>query len=756
MKPGETERDDPKYGTKRGGVTDDEFLVEMRDRYEQARDATDKGYKRALEHMKFAFVPGNQWDEWMSRTRAKRPMYEVNKIRQALKQITNDQRQNRPQAQVRPARDATVEMAEMRQGMLRGIEANSRADNAYDTAFQFAVGGGFGCWRIATEYADEGSFDQDILIQEVANPYAVHFDPTAKEKDRRDGRFAFVEEDIPRTEFKSRYPNADMVAFEGNDTRTHSWWTDESIKLAEYWYKTTEEREILQLSDGRVVKAAEVTQILDELEQAGITVEKRRTVLAPVVKHCVVSGNEVLDGPNDWDGKFIPLVPVWGNILNLEGKDEFCGETAFAEGAQRMHNYERSIFIEVLAKQPLSPFFATPGAIEGFEKQYERIGTDDPPVLLYNADPSSPNGGMPIRTPPPTFPAALAQAAQMSADDIKATTGKHDASLGAKSNETSGKAILARQREGDVSSFDYIDNLSKAMLYSFEIVDDLLPHIYDTQRTVRIIGADDAEKVLEINQPVLDQQTGQWVEVNELARGKYAIAVTVGPSFTTQRQETAEAMMQLSNDPSPLGMLAKYGFIQSLDSPGMEDIRKGARKVLMGLGLLEPTEEDGPQQEQGPPPEVQQAMQQVQEQGMQVQEQAAQVQQAMQELHQAQAAMDKQQADIESAIKDGHCQDKVEKANLQTQRAQLDAQADKMDAARQILEARFNELQAQLASVAPQAPEADPYVQSAQQQLAETMQGLMQAQMQPRQKQIRVIRDENGMIVGAESDEVVG
>lgn len=601
MKQGETERDDPGYGTPRAGVTDDEFLTEMRDRYELAREATDKGYKRALEHMKFAFIPGNQWDAWMCKTRANRPMYEVNKVRQALKQITNDQRQNRPQAQVRPSRDASVEMAEMRQGMLRGIEANSRADNAYDTAFQYAVGGGFGAWRIATEFADEGSFDQDILIQEIANPYAVRFDPTAREKDRRDGRFAFVEEDIPRTEFKARYPKADMIAFEGNDSRVHSWWTDETIKIAEYWYKTTEEREILQLSDGRVVKAAEVSQILDELAQSGITVTNRRVVNAPVVKHCVVSGNEILDGPNDWAGKFIPLVPVWGNILNLEGKDEFCGETAFAEGAQRMHNYERSIFIEVLAKQPLSPFFATAEAIEGYEKQYERIGTDDPPVLLYKADVNAPNGGKPSREPPPIFPAALAQAALMSADDIKATTGKYDASLGQRSNETSGRAILARQREGDVSSFDYIDNLSKAMLYSFEIVDDLMPHIYDSQRTVRIIGNDDAEKVLEINQPVMDEQTGQWIEVNELARGKYAIAVTVGPSFTTQRQETAEAMLNLSNDPSPLGLLAKFGFINSLDAPGMEDIRKGARKVLVGMGLLEPGEDDGPPPQPPPP-----------------------------------------------------------------------------------------------------------------------------------------------------------
>lgn len=600
---GELDSDSADYAVPKPGKSDEDFMLEMRERYELARDATDKQYKRALEHMKFAFVPGNQWDSWMSRTRANRPMYEVNKTRQALKQITNDQRQNRPQVKVRPARDATQDMAEVRQGMIRGIEANSRADNAYDTAFQFAVGGGFGCWRIATEYSDEGSFEQDILIKEIANPYAARFDPAAREKDRRDGRFAFVEEDIPRTQYKARYPKADMVPFDGDDVETCPWWDDETIRVVEYFYKIEEEEEILLLSDGRTVKAADVSAILDELEAAGITVAKRRTVLAPKVKHCICSGTEILDGPNDWAGKFIPLVPVWGNIINLEGRDDFFGETAFAEGAQRMHNYERSIFQEVLAKQPLSPLMAVPEAIEGFEGTYERMGTEDPPVLLYNTVPGAINNGKPTREPPPQFPTALAQAAQMSADDIKAVTGKYDASLGQRSNETSGRAILARQKEGDVSSFDYIDNLSKAMLYSFEIVDDLLPHIYDTPRTVRIIGEDDAEKVQKINHPVQDMQTGQWVEVNELAQGKYAIAVTVGPSFTTQRQETADAMLNLSNDPSPMGLLAKWGFINSMDTPGLDDVKKGARKVLVGMGLLEPAEGEPPPQGNQPPPD---------------------------------------------------------------------------------------------------------------------------------------------------------
>ncbi len=152
-----------------------------------------------------------------------------------------------------------------------------------------------------------------------------------------------------------------------------------------------------------------------------------------------------------------------------------------------------------------------------------------------------------------------------------------------------------------MSSFDYIDNLGKAMLYSFEVIDDLLPHIYDTPRTVRIIGEDEQEKIIQINQPIQDQQTGEWVTVTDLD-GKYDLAMTIGPSFTTQRMETAEAMLNLSNDPSPMGMLAKYGFIKSLDAPGMEEISKGARKMLVGQGLLDPEDGEQPPQQPGPNP----------------------------------------------------------------------------------------------------------------------------------------------------------
>ncbi len=596
--------EDPKFATERSGVSNEDLHKEMLSRHQYARDYWREQYQLAESDMEFAFLPDTQWDEWMAQTREGRPMYTVNKLRQAMKQITNDQRQNRPQAKVRAVEDSDADLAEIRQGLIRNIDQTSEADRARDTAFQFAVGGGYGVWRVNYSYEDDGGFDMVIRKGEISNPYSVVFDPAAKSKDRRDARFAFVDSVWARSAFRERWPDAEMVSVDDCTAINQDWFQEEEVTVSEYWYKTKETYTLVLMSDGATYAEDEIADVLDEMAAAGVTVQRRRQAEREKVWQCIVSGAEILDGPNPWAGRFIPLVPVWGEILNLGGKETFFGAVRFGKDAQRMYNYERSTFIEVLADQPYSPFMAPAESVAGYESQWRSIKTKRPPVLFYKADAGLPNGGKPSREPTAQFPAALAQAAAISSDDIKAATGIYDASLGARSNETSGRAILARQREGDVANFDYIDNLSYAMKYDFEITNDLISKIYDTERQIRIIGEDGAEKVIRVNQSMVDQQTGRDVVLNDLSRGRYDIAVTVGPSYTTQRMEAAEAMMQLANDPSPLGMVAKYGFIKSLDVPGLEDVRNAARRIVVQAGLLEPEEgEEAPQQQQQPSPE---------------------------------------------------------------------------------------------------------------------------------------------------------
>lgn len=595
-----TQPDGTLYATDRPGVDRKKLHAEMLARHKEAADFWEPMFRLARDDMEFAFLPDSQWDEWMAQTRKGRPSYTVNKVRQAMKQITNDQRQNRPQAKVRAVEDGDADLAEVRQGIIRNIDAQLDAQRAVDTAFLFAVGGGFGVWRLTTSYQDDGGFDQVIQREEIQNPYSVLFDPAAKKKDRRDARFAFVDTDWARGEFRARWPNAKLVSVDATTETTRDWWGEKNVRVSEYWYKTEETVEIVLMSDGAVYDADELEPVRDELAQAGIVEQRRRYVQRTKVWHCIVSGAEILEGPSEWPGRFIPLVPVWGEILNIEGRDQFFGAVRFAKDAQRMYNYERSTFIEVLADQPYSPFLAAAASLQGYEQQWQSMRTARPPALLYNHKDANGNTlPAPAREAPPAFPAALAQAAAISSDDIKAATGIYDASLGARSNETSGRAILARQREGDVANFDYIDNLAYALKYDFEIINDLIPVIYDTERQIRIIGEDGAEKVVAVNKPVFDQQTGQWITLNDLSRGRYDISVTVGPSYTTQRLEAAEALMQLANDPTPIGMVAKLGFLESLDSPGLDHLKKAARKLLVAHGLLEPEEGEEPP----PPPE---------------------------------------------------------------------------------------------------------------------------------------------------------
>src|SRR5690606_16854839 len=209
----------------------------------------------------------------------------------------------------------------------------------------------------------------------------------------------------------------------------------------------------------------------------------------------------------------------------------------------------------------------------------------------------------------PGYMAAL----QLSSDDLKAVTGIYDASLGARSNETSGRAIMARNREADVANFDYADNIARAVRRTGEIINRLIPKVYTSERQIRILGEDGGEKYVRVNHLELDPETNQWkartgetidedgkpVRVYDITQGKYDVTISTGPSYTTQRMETLDAMMQLSQSPGPMGMLAQYGMLRSMDTPGMDETMEAMRRVLVGEGLLKPADGDQPP---GPPP----------------------------------------------------------------------------------------------------------------------------------------------------------
>ena len=586
-------------------------LATMRERFGRAVEFDAPMRADAVDDLKFGFIPGNQWDAHLKRKRKNRPVYEFNKVRQHSKQVTNDMRQNRPQIKVVATRNGTKRAGEIMQGLVRNIEAASHADEAYDTAGFFSANGGFGVIGIETAYTDDSAFEQDIRIKEKRNPFAVLFDPSAKEKDKRDGRFAFEPERISKLEFKERWPKASPVDFESAKVfDAGDWWGADDVRIARYWERDPVEKRIVLLSDGRVVDAAEFDKIADELAnprpgpdgaaKPPVTKVSERIVQSWEVKVSIVSGTEVLEGPTPWPGKFIPLVPVWGDLINIEGKEHWYGQIRPMKDAQRLYNFDRCSMIEVVAKQPKSPMLYTPAMVLGHEAQWEGMSESNAEALPYNVDPKAPNGGRPTREAPPAFPTAMLQLAQIDNDDIKAVSGQHDPSLGVRKGQQSGRAILALQREGDVATFDYTDNLARAIRFVGEQLVDLIPKVYDTERVERILGEDGSEDYVTLNEQVFDDESQTWVKVNDLSQAKYDVAVAAGPSFTTQRMETADSLMQLATGGGPAAGLAMYGALKNMDTPGLDETVKGLRRILVAQKLLEP--EEGEQPEAPPPP----------------------------------------------------------------------------------------------------------------------------------------------------------
>jgi hypothetical protein len=524
-----------------------------------------------------------------------------------------------------------------------------------------------------------------------SNPFSVYFDPSAQEFDRRDAQYAFVITRIGKDEFKQKYPNDELIDYTGANYDIQHWIDDASVTLCEYWHKQYEDKNLLLLSNGNTVYEDEIPDRM-VLEANGITVLKERKVEVPKVKMALLTGEGVIEEA-DWAGRYIPIVPVYGDIVDIDGEFHYSGMVRFGKDAQRVYNYHRTTMIETIANAPKVPYLVTPEQIKGFEGLWKSANAENMPFLPYNPDPRA--GGMPQRSGGVEIPQALITASQYDAEDIKAVTGQFDASMGAGGNETSGRAILARQREGDTATYSYIDNLSRAIRYTGEILVDLIPKIYDTERVVRILGIDGGEKWVAINKIQLDQMTGQQIVTNDITGGKYDVSVNVGASYNTQRQEASEALLEMMGNPMLAPVVADL-LAKNLDIPNSDELEKRLRKIGIKSGVIEPSEEE--MAEGGD--EVMQGMQQQFEEQMAVMQQ-----QAEQAVMQLTTKISEQKMQIEQA-QTTIMQEKLNKDNekaklliereklrLEFQKAETDRMKVENDAMRIKLDAEFKNAQ---------------------------------------------------------------
>lgn len=601
----------------RDGDSKEDMLKEARDRARMAFTYWQDNFDSSRDDIRF--LNGDQWPSLIKKQRedAGRPCLTLNKLPQYVDQILGDQRQSRPSIQIHPTEDDVnsqqklsnvagnqdYSLSEVYEALIRNIEYTSNAEAHYDTAAQHAVEGGFGWLRVLTGYSKNDTFDLDASIKHIKDRYSVLIDPIADEPDFSDAGWCFIGDVMPKKEFDIRYPNkrtGSLVEDRGED----EWWRCESgVKIAEYFYREPADRVLLLLSDGRTVYEDEVKPILDELAESGVTEVRRRKIKCWVVKWMKITAHDILEGPIDWPGSTVPVVPVFGKELIVDGKLCLRSLIRFGKDAQKMHNFWMTAATERVALAPKSQWVAEAEAIEGYEEEWEKANTENASVLRFNAGHNAPK-----REQPPSMPAAELQLALSANDELKSTLGIYDASVGAQGNETSGKAIMARQRQGDRGTFAFSDNRDRAIRRCGQILIEIIPKVYDGERVLRLRFEDGEGDYVKINEMIIDEETGKPVMVHDVAAGKFDVTVSSGPSHQTQRLEAADSMMQFVQAMPSTASVMMDLIAKNMDWPGAKEIAERLRRVLPSGVLTQQELEDEGIEPPQPTPEQQVAM----------------------------------------------------------------------------------------------------------------------------------------------------
>ena len=631
------------HKTKKERLADKDLLVKIRDRFHIMLEADEENRRLGLDDMRFINVPGEQWENNMKKERGARPCYEFNKLRVTSKRIINDMKANPAQGKVRGMSEEDKGTAEIIEGLIRNIWNASDADTVIDRASEYQVGAGMGAWRVVTKFSTDNAFDQDIEIEEIPNPFCLYADPSAKDQLKRDADDWILTEKISNKSFKSQWPDAEKVDFEETEfDNEDEWEDDESVRIAEYWWKEPTIKTIFQLQDGKVIDSE--TDEAANIDKA--LIKKTRVIKTHKIMMTIVSGDSILEPPVEWAGSEHPFVMIYGEYLIIDGKTYWYGIGRFGKDAQRSYNVSRTAITETIASAPQSKYWATTAQAKGQLDNWSIAHKENMPFQLFTPDPLNP--GPPQRMGGADVPIALIQESQLASEEINMVTGIFAADVGSANQASSGRQEIARQQQGQIATFNYQDNRGKGILRTWEILIDLIPKIYDTEREVRIIGTDQADSYLKVNTFTQDDQ-GLPVKINDLSVGRYDVAVTIGPNFTSRRQEAAETYQTLMQGNPNIFPIAGDLIFKSMDLPFAEEI---AERLKI---MLPPEIQNLINDEQEVPAEIQIMMQQAEQALQAVEQQAQAVQEAAQQV-----GLDK--AEVEKLT-----------ANLQTEEAQFEA-----------------------------------------------------------------------------------
>lgn len=652
---------------------EDELLEVARKRFKQAQDAEKDMRTEYITDLKFR--AGDQWPDSIKtmRDQQRKPCLTVNRLQQFEKQVTNEMRQSRPAIEVSPGdHEADVDTAEVMQGLIRHIEYDSNAEVAYERGGTSVVRGGIGFWRVLPEYKDEKSFKQVLRIKSIRDAMMISIDPGSQEPDGSDMKWGFVFEDLPRSEFEELYPemaSSSVEGFQALNATAPDWLNGSEVRVSEYYYFDYKDGWIYETKDGKVT------------DKEPSSYKRKRAVKIPQLKWAKITGIEVLEGPLDLPGKYIPIVPLYGDEIVVDGQVIHEGIIRNARDCVRMSNYWASKEAEAIALAPKAPFIVAEGQVEGHEAEWASANNDDRAFLTYK--PTTINEhlvGPPQRNVVEPAIQAISNARQMCIEDLKAVTGIFDPSLGNRDAAQSGIAIRSLQNQGQNANYHFVDNQHRSIRHTGRILVDLIPFYYDAEEVIQIIGDDGEASTVTINGPSGQKDPKTGVDkIFDLTTGEYHVVLSAGASYQTKRQEEAAFLEKAVQAWPDLMKIAGDLVFRTQDSPGSEAIADRLKKLLPPeLQDQDPNNPNG----QGPqiPPQVQQQMKQAQ--GM--------IQQLTQALHQALDKADAAQSQNDTKVQIAAMQEETKRlvallavnakgAQVQLEHTigSLDAQADR-------------------------------------------------------------------------------
>lgn len=606
------------------GVKDDALLAEIRANFKRCEDWEATARQNFIDDVKFGNGDARnlwQWPDDVQKARtlpgSQKPMLTVNKTRQHCLQIINDARQNKVGIQIRPVGgEATEKAAELYEALIRGIEYRSNATLAYEAAMYNAVFGGIGYARVHVDYADEDSFDQDIFIKRVADPLTIYLDPDIQEYDGSDARFGFVFEDLPRKEAEAKYRRYKQAFSDTPVDGSDGWSGKEKVRVCEYFWRVETADTLIALPDGQTVRKSDLPAgaydaLKAEAEMAGVEL-RERAIVNQAVEWCKVIGNTIVER-RPWLGKYIPIARLVGEETVIQGKMDRKGHVRALLDPQKMYNYNSSGSVEFVALQTKSSWLSSARAVEGYEQQWTEANVKNASVLIWNdVDEAGNPVAPPQRLAPPPAASGHIEGMQVAQQELMLASGQYQAIMGAPSNETSGRAINARQRQGDNATYHFIDHQAVMIRFLGRIVLDLIPKVYDTARVLQAMGRDDKRFKVQVDPEAPEPATMQADPADEdfdaetvaavlnPAIGKYDVISDVGPSYATQRQEAFNAFSQILQQQNGAWQVVGDLWAESADFPGSEKLAERLRKMLP------------PAVKGGPPPEVMQMQQQLQ------------------------------------------------------------------------------------------------------------------------------------------------